>query len=235
LSTKQRKEKENKQTHDNKTHQTYIETSNRFEALSEQNGNSNKEQTQSNTQLPPKPPPIFIYGVLNYKKTIDNLSNITEEETYQCKILRNNTVKTKTQNPDTYRQFIRHLNSEKVIHNTYQMKQERAYRVVIRNLHYSMPIDEIKELLKKKGHTVCNILNIKQSKQIPLSMFYVDLEPKENNKEIYNLQYLNNMKINVELPNKKNIIIQCTRCQLYGHSKTYCKRAYKCVKCGGTI
>jgi len=24
-----------------------------------------------------------------------------------------------------------------------------------------------------------------------LSMFYVDLEPKENNKEIYNLQYLN--------------------------------------------
>jgi len=34
-------------------------------------------------------------------------------------------------------------------------------------------------------------------------MFYVDLEPKENNKEIYNLQYLNNRKINVEKPYKK--------------------------------
>jgi len=34
-------------------------------------------------------------------------------------------------------------------------------------------------------------------------MFYVDLEPKENNKEIYNLQYLNNTKINVEPPYKK--------------------------------
>ena len=34
-------------------------------------------------------------------------------------------------------------------------------------------------------------------------MFYVDLEPKENKKEIYNLQCLNNMKINVEPPNKK--------------------------------
>jgi hypothetical protein len=34
-------------------------------------------------------------------------------------------------------------------------------------------------------------------------MFYVDLEPKENNKEIYNLQYLNNMEINIEPPYKK--------------------------------
>jgi len=34
-------------------------------------------------------------------------------------------------------------------------------------------------------------------------MFYVDFDPKENNKEIYNLQYLNNMKINVEPPYKK--------------------------------
>ena len=65
-------------------------------------------------------------------------------------------------------------------------------------------------------------------------MFYIDLEPKENNKEIYNLQYLNNMKINIEQPNKKNTILQCTRCRLYSHSKTYCTRPYKCVKCGGS-
>ena len=165
---------------------------------------------------------------------IDNLSNVTEEETYQCKILRNDTVKINTQNPDTYRKLIRHFNSEKIIHHTYQMKQDRAYRVVIRNLHYSIPIDEIKEELQKKGHPVRNIFNIRHRvNKYPLSMFYVDLEPKDNNKEIYNLQYLHNMKINVEPPNKKNTIIQCTRCQLYGHSKTYCTRPHKCVKCGG--
>jgi hypothetical protein len=97
-----------------------------------------------------------------------------------------------------------------------------------------MPIEEIKEELKKKEHTVRNILNIRQRvNKYPLSMFYVDLEPKKNNKEIYKLQYLNNIKINVEPPNKKNTIIQCTRCQLYGHSKTYYKRPYKRVKCGG--
>jgi len=95
---------------------------------------------------------------------IDNLSNITEEETYQCKMLRNDTVKINTLNPNTYRKLIRHLNSEKIIHHTYQIKQDRAYRVVIRNLHYSIPIDEIKEELQKKGHSVRNILNIRQSK-----------------------------------------------------------------------
>jgi len=84
------------------------------------------------------------------------------------------------------------------------MKQDRAYRVVIHNLHYSIPIDEIKEELQKKGHAIRNILNIRHRvNKHPLSMFYVDLEPKENNKEIYNLQYLNNMKINVEPPYKK--------------------------------
>jgi len=84
------------------------------------------------------------------------------------------------------------------------MKQDRAYRVVIRNLHYSIAVDEVKEELQKKGHAVRNILNIRHRVNMyPLSMFYVDLEPKENNKEIYNLQYVNNMKINVEPPYKK--------------------------------
>jgi len=40
------------------------------------------------------------------------------------------------------------------------------------------------------------------------------------------------MKIVVEAPRKKNHIVQCTRCQYYGHTKTYCSRPYVCVKCG---
>lgn len=40
------------------------------------------------------------------------------------------------------------------------------------------------------------------------------------------------MKIKVEPPRKKKEIIQCIRCQAYGHSKTYCFKPYFCVKCG---
>jgi hypothetical protein len=61
----------------------------------------------------------------------------------------------------------------------------------------------------------------------------VDLEPRDNNKSIYDLQFLCNMKTVVEAPRKKTSIVQCTRCQSYGHTKTCCTRTFVCVKCGG--
>jgi hypothetical protein len=40
-------------------------------------------------------------------------------------------------------------------------------------------------------------------------------------------------RIRIESPRRKHTIIQCTRCQDYGHSKSYCTRPFNCVKCGG--
>jgi hypothetical protein len=54
--TKKKKRKLNQKNED-KTKQTYIKTSNRFEALSQQNGSNSNEQTQ----ITPEPPPIYIY------------------------------------------------------------------------------------------------------------------------------------------------------------------------------
>jgi len=221
-----------KQQYPDQPNQAHTNTNNRFEALNQQQADDNNDQTQPHTQPIPKPPPIIIYGVLNYKKMIENLTTITEEETFQCKVLQNDSIKINTHTTDAYRKLVRHLNSETIVHHTYQMKQNRAYRVVIRNLHYSIPVEEIKEL-RRQGHTVRNIVTRYRVHKHPLSMFYVDLEPQHNNKDIYNLQYLRNMKIIVEPPNKNRTIIQCTRCQLYGHSKSFCTRPYKCFKCGG--
>ena len=231
--TKKRKRTQVQQ-HSGQPTQAHIHTTNRFEALDQQHADESNDQTPPHTLPTPRPPPIIIYGVLNYKKMVENLTTVTEEETFQCKVLQNDTIKISANSVDTYRKLIRHLNSEKIIHHTYQLKQNRAYRVVIRNLHYSVPVDEISEELRSHGHPVRNIINIRHRvHKHPLSMFYVDLEPQHNNKEVYNLQYLSNMKITVEPPNKTRTILQCTRCQLYGHSKTYCTRPYKCVKCGG--
>jgi hypothetical protein len=38
----------------------------------------------------------------------------------------------------------------------------------------------------------------------PLPLFFTDLEPKENNKSIYEIKYLRNMKTTFEAPRKKN-------------------------------
>jgi hypothetical protein len=54
-----------------------------------------------------------------------------------------------------------HVRDEHVIHHTDQLKQERAYRIVIRDLHHSIPVSDIIEELNKKGHKVRNMINVK--------------------------------------------------------------------------
>jgi hypothetical protein len=60
-----------------------------------------------------------------------HLSAIIEKEQYHCKVISNVTIKIYAATPDSYRKFIKHLQEDKIIYHTYQMKQERAYRIVI--------------------------------------------------------------------------------------------------------
>jgi hypothetical protein len=103
------------------------------------------------------------------------------------KALPNNTMKIMPNTPETYRKLIQHVRDEKKIHNTYKIKRERAYRIVIRDLHHSIPISDIIEELDKKEHKVRNTINVKHriSKE-PLPLFFVDLEPQSNIKEMLN-------------------------------------------------
>lgn len=67
----------------------------------------------------------------------------------------------------------------------------------------------------------------------PLSLFFLDIEPAANNSEICHTEYLQNMRVQIEPPYQKQINIpQCKRCQTYFHTKGYCARRPRCVKCG---
>lgn len=205
-----------------------IETKNRFEILENEVNPPTKENT-------PKPPPIFIHGVQDYKKMTQQIQAFAENEQYNTKSLANNVVKISCGTPDTYRKLVRLFKEKNIFHHTYQLKEERAYRIVIKYLHHSTNIEDIKEELLKLGHKVRNIINAKHRiTKEPLNLFFVDLEPSANNKEIYNIRGLQNRIIEIEPPRtNKNSIIQCMRCQQYGHSKSYCNKPFVCVKCGG--
>ena len=72
------------------------------------------------------------------------------------------------------------------------------------NLHHSIPPNEIQAELETLGHKVRNVLNIRHRvTKEPLPLYFIDLEPQDNNKSIYELQLLCNMKIVVEAPRKK--------------------------------
>jgi len=95
-------------------------------------------------------------------------------------------------------------------------------------------VQELKEEIPRLGHTVRNIINARHRvTKDPLNLFFVDLEPSGNNKDIYKISRLQNSVIQIEPPRQGKHIVQCTRCQLYGHTKSYCNRPYVCVKCSG--
>jgi hypothetical protein len=66
-----------------------------------------------------------------------------------------------------------------------------------------------------------------QTKQ-PLPLFYADLEPNQNNFDIFKLSLICYTKIKVE--EIRNHIMQCQRCQNLGHTKSYFNRQPR-VKC----
>jgi hypothetical protein len=109
---------------------------------------------------------------------IKSISEVAENEQYFTKSMANNVIKLTCSTPDTYRNIVFH---------TYQLKEERAYRVVLTYLHHSIDVQDIRQVLLEMGHVARNIVNAhhRQTKE-PLNLFFVDLEPADNNKDIYN-------------------------------------------------
>jgi hypothetical protein len=166
---------------------------------------------------------------------IKSTREVAEDEQYFTKSLANNVIKLTCSTPDTYRNMINHFKENGIFYHTFQLKEERAYRVVLKHLHHSSDIQDIRQELLEMGHVVRNIVNAyhRQTKE-PLNLFFVDLEPASNNKDIYKITAIQNKIIQIEPPwvNKKHVP-QCARCQQYGHIKTYCNKPHICVKCGG--
>ncbi|KAI5699682.1 hypothetical protein M8J76_005255 [Diaphorina citri] len=45
------------------------------------------------------------------------------------------------------------------------------------------------------------------------------------------MKYIYHTKVIIEPPKKKTGLVQCMRCQQYGHTKNDCMRPWRCVKC----
>ena len=164
-------------------------------------------------------------------KTIEK--DISKEE-YRLKNS-NNRVKILPTNPDAYRKWTKLLEPLNTNFHTYQFMQERPFREVLRNIQHSADLDELKFELLKHGHEVTNISNIRHRiTKNPLSLFFIDIKHKENNIEIYNVNRLMNSIVKIEPALVKKEIVQCKRCQRYGHTQKYCNHNFWCVKCAGS-
>jgi hypothetical protein len=59
-----------------------------------------------------------------------------------------------------------------------------------------------------------------------------NLNPSPNNQDIFKVNNICFTKVKVEAPHIRRDLVQCHRCQQYGHTKSYCNHQPKCVQCG---
>ncbi|KAL4156021.1 hypothetical protein QTP88_000056 [Uroleucon formosanum] len=139
-------------------------------------------------------------------------------------------LKVQTSNPEAYRTLVHYLRNEKAEFHTFQLKEDKPMRIVIRNLHPSTSTEMIKNELEHRLYEVRQVTQV--ISKIPLPLFFVDLEPTDHSKEIFKLESILHTKIKIEEPHKPKIISQCQNCQAYGHTKAYCGYSPRCVRCG---
>ncbi|KAL4096527.1 hypothetical protein QTP88_021466 [Uroleucon formosanum] len=232
----------NKQIDKNPKKKIFV-TQNRYLVLS-QDENQNHDATPPSNPTTPTieqideiapikpPPPVFVKGVADFPELCKKLIEIIGVDNFVCKASADK-LKIQTSNSDSYRTLVRYLKEEKAQYHTYQLREDKPLRIVIRNLHPSTPAETIKEELELLSFEVRQVINVlhKVNKN-PLPLFFVDLEPTYNSSEIFHLSSLLHTKIKIEEPFKPKSISQCHNCQQYGHTKAYCGYQPRCVRCG---
>ncbi|KAL4143116.1 hypothetical protein QTP88_005482 [Uroleucon formosanum] len=156
----------------------------------------------------PAPPPIFVSNIDNFIKLRTDLIDLIGTNNCSFKSTSKN-LKIETKDSNAYRKVIRHLKEKQIEHHTYQAREDRAFRIVVRNLHPSTPTSEVGIANTEIGYSVRNVSNVlhKTSRQ-PLPLFLVDLDPAEINKDIFHLKNLLHTKISVEESHKRRELIQ---------------------------
>ena len=78
------------------------------------------------------------------------------------KILYNDKVRVQPTEGSIYTTIVEALMEKHTEFHTYESKQERSFRIVLKNIHPSTDLNDIKQSLTDNGHVVTNIWNVKQ-------------------------------------------------------------------------
>ncbi|XP_041987669.1 uncharacterized protein LOC121739338 [Aricia agestis] len=132
-----------------------------------------------------KPPPIILYGIDDVNKLTQLLESVADKNCFSFKIVNRNQLRISCKDVETYKHIITTVRSNGLIGHTFNIKDQRLYRLVIKNLHYTTPHTEIIQEIENTGNKVYGeIINAKYgSDKKPTSTFFVNIVPGPNNKE----------------------------------------------------
>lgn len=206
-----------------------LKTQNRYKNLPV----DEKDSSDPIEKRPSKPPPIILYGIEDVNKLTELLEPAADPDLFTFKIVNRNQLRVSCKDITTYKKLITVVRENGLIGHTFNLKDQRCFRIVIKNLHHTTPHSSIAEEIERTGNNIYGeIINAKYGPdKKPTSTFFVNIDPGPNNKAVKDIKYIYHQSVVIEDPKKRTTIPQCQRCQQYGHSKNYCMRPYRCVKC----
>lgn len=186
-------------------------------------------QINETIEKPARAPPLYVDRVSNIQPWLKLLVEVAADN-YEVKVLCNEQVRIQPKSTELYTKIVKSLQEKHTEFYTYRPKQDRCFKVVLKNIHLSTDTEEIKAELAMQGHQVTNIWNVKQrSTKKPLLIYFIEIESNNNNKHIYDIKNLLHFRVIFEPPRPKREIPQWGNCQQYGNTRKYCFRKPKCA------
>lgn len=188
----------------------------------------------------PKLPPVILSNIKDYDPVQKLMS--AQNIRYEVKLLNNDQLSIKVTSDDDYRTLTKAINEAKFEWHSYENKATRPCKVIVRGLHPTCRPELILDDLKHEGFKVLSVVNLTKKKKVNdkqivehLPLFMLTFDHSEDIKKIFSITHIVNTKVKIEaIKKQRNQIPQCKRCQRFEHTKAFCKREARCVKCAGS-
>jgi hypothetical protein len=222
-----------------------IDTSNRFESLSDDETDPDGYDTDGSSQPPPNPlkktakiitkPPKPIYvSSSSFAGVKNSLTSLNLSKTPDFKIV-GKQIKVLAHTKDDKQKIQEKMTQTKQAHYTFTEPEDRHLQYVLYG-HYNNDVEELKEELIAALIPASKVIKVNRSIDNPI--FLISFE-KSSGISLRTLQNQHS-KLNSLIvrwakfqPNQRRPT-QCHRCQRFGHSANNCALPFRCVKCLST-
>lgn len=178
------------------------------------------------------PPPIIIDNIKDFNECHQVIGKTVNR--FQIKIISDSNVKVNVDNIEDYRTLSKQLNECNYSWHSYENKQNRPIKVIVNKLHHTIKPETIVEDLRHRGYKLLDAIPKRSYRtKKPINMFMLVFKHDENVDKIYGITDIQGIRVEILPLRKTRLVPQCKRCQAYGHTKAYCAKEPRCVRCVG--
>lgn len=176
-----------------------------------------------------KPPPIVIHGKFHDHKKLNTFLSSKLRDSYYWKHS-NASTSLQVMNRMDWDIVNRYFEEGHIEYHTYTPKDEKTHAFILKGLHHDVEMTDIKEELRVAHQIEVKQLYTLKGTRHPLYMLVTS--NKITLKELQaKIRYVDHTSISWERHVNNKSIIQCHRCQQWGHATSNCRASPRCLKC----